>query len=50
MRSSYTQAVLLKNAKLCWEKRARALYPEAWEQRMWLTLLFWAQSREENPA
>lgn len=44
MKQSYSQVVLLKNARLCWLKRARAQYPEAWERRMWLSLFFWAQA------
>lgn len=46
MKLTYKRAVLMKNAVLCWRTAARAQYPAAWEQRMWLTLLFWAQEGE----
>lgn len=38
---------MLRNAELCWRTAAISSYPESWTQRMWLTLLFWAQAEDE---
>lgn len=37
---------LLRNAELCWRTAAISSYPASWTQRMWLSLLFWAQADE----
>ncbi len=44
--NNHSRDRLLRSAELCWNNRACAQYPETWEHRMWLCLLFWAAAGE----